>query len=265
MNPVSRRAGFTARRMTLVFILTVVLAIFFSPVLFSPDATATEGGGGAYPNGAEDFMSGAVPPPGFYFINYFTYYSADKFKIKDDGEIPDFKLRVTADTLRFIYVTKQQIFGGFWGMHIFLPFLNVDVTLPTGSQSRFSIGDIIVDPIIISWHSKNWHFTTGVDIYMPTGPFDKDRIANVGRNYWTFEPIAAFTFLSDGGFEQIEEEPRAFAAPQRQRQQQPDERRDAGERHDEAGQVQQRAPDEHKQLGNGTDRGQVGVIIRPDC
>jgi hypothetical protein len=187
--------------MTLFFILSVVLTIFTSLGLFTVDALATEGGGGAYPNGAEDFMSGAVPPPGFYFINYFTYYSADKFKIKDVGEIPDFKLRVTADTLRFIYVTKEQIFGGFWGMHIFLPFLNVDVTLPAGSQSRFSIGDIIVDPFVLSWHTKNWHFATGIDIYMPTGSFDKDRIANVGRNYWTFEPIAAFTFLSDGGFE----------------------------------------------------------------
>ncbi|MFZ1574382.1 MAG: hypothetical protein WAT36_03925, partial [Chromatiaceae bacterium] len=32
-------------------------------------AAATEGGGGHYPNGAEDFMVGALPPPGTYFIN----------------------------------------------------------------------------------------------------------------------------------------------------------------------------------------------------
>ena len=47
-------------------------------------AHATEGGGGAYHNGAEDFMTGALPPPGNYFINYFNYYSADKFK--KDGD-----------------------------------------------------------------------------------------------------------------------------------------------------------------------------------
>jgi hypothetical protein len=201
MNPASSSTRFAARRMTLFLAFSLMVTIFISQGFFPVDSLATENGGGAYPNGAEDFMSGAVPPPGFYFINYFTYYSSDKFKIKDDGEIPDFRLRVTADTLRFIYVTKQQIFGGFWGMHIFLPFLNEDVTLPAGSQTKFGIGDIIVDPVILSWHTKNWHFSTGLDIFMPTGSFEKDRITNIGRNYWTFEPIAAFTFLSDGGFE----------------------------------------------------------------
>jgi hypothetical protein len=36
---------------------------------------------------------------------------------------------------------------------------------------------------------------------MPTGNYDKKDLANISRNYWTFEPIFAFTYLSDGGFE----------------------------------------------------------------
>jgi hypothetical protein len=201
MNPASSSTRFAARRIALFLAFSVMFTMFIHPGLFPVESLATENGGGAYPNGAEDFKSGAVPPPGFYFINYFTYYGSDKFKIKDDGEIPDFRLRVEADTLRFIYVTNHQIFGGFWGMHIFLPFLDEDVTLPAGSQSKFGIGDIIVDPVILSWHTKNWHFATGLDIFMPTGSFAKDRITNLGRNYWTFEPIAAFTYLGDSGLE----------------------------------------------------------------
>ena len=163
---------------------------------------ATEGGGGAYPNGAEDFMSGAVPPPGTYFLNYLTYYSANKFRDGNgDSVVPNFDLKVTANVFRFLHVTKTQILGGYWGFHVFVPVVNVDVTLPVGSQSKTGIGDIIVDPFILSWHSKNWHFATGLDIYIPTGAFDKNRLANVGRNYWTFEPIFAFTYLSDNGFE----------------------------------------------------------------
>jgi len=163
---------------------------------------ATEGGGGAYPNGAEDFMSGAVPPPGTYFLNYLTYYSANKFR-DGNGEsiVPNFDLKVTANVFRFLHVTKTQILGGYWGFHVFVPVVNVDVTLPVGSQSKTGIGDIIIDPFILSWHSKNWHFATGLDIYIPTGAFDKNRLANVGRNYWTFEPIFAFTYVSDNGFE----------------------------------------------------------------
>ena len=73
-------------------------------------------------------MSGAVPPPGYYFINYFIYYSADEFKDGDNGD-RDFDLNVTANIFRFLYVTKQQIFGGFWGVHMFVPLVNLDVTL----------------------------------------------------------------------------------------------------------------------------------------
>ena len=53
-----------------IFILMVVT---LSALVTGWPAHATESGGGAYPNGAEDFMSGAVPPPGTYVINYFNY------------------------------------------------------------------------------------------------------------------------------------------------------------------------------------------------
>jgi hypothetical protein len=165
-------------------------------------ANATEGGGGAYPNGAEDFMSGAVPPPGTYFINYLEYYSADKF-VGNSGSsvVPDFDLKVTAEVLRFIHVTDTKILGGFWGMHIFLPFLYVDVEAAGASKSKGGLGDIIIDPFILSWHGKNWHAATGIDIYLPTGAYNRGFNANLGRNYWTFEPILAGTYVSDGGFE----------------------------------------------------------------
>jgi len=182
----------------------VLLATVCLTAVAGKTVQATEGGGGAYPNGAEDFMSGAVPPPGTYFINYFDYYSADKFANNDgNGAIPGFKLKVTADVLRFIHVTDKQVLGGFWGFHAFVPFMNVDVktSTPLGNDSKAGLGDIIVDPFILSWHGKNWHAATGIDIYIPTGSYDKNDLANVGRNYWTFEPIIAGTFLTDNGFE----------------------------------------------------------------
>ncbi len=195
--------GVSAKRLSLQFLSLVV--VLFSALLFVLSATqvqATEMGGGAYPNGAEDFMSGAVPPPGFYFIDYLTHYRADTFRDgSGDSAIPGFDLKATANVFRFIYVTKQQVFGGFWGMHAFLPVVNLDVTVPGMSQSKSGIGDIIIDPFILSWHSKNWHAVTGLDIYLPTGPYDKHDVANIGRNYWTFEPVAAFTYMSDSGFD----------------------------------------------------------------
>lgn len=184
-----------------VNVLLIVLAALCILCMTQKDVAATEQGLGAYQNGAECFMAGAVPPPGTYFINYFLFYTADEFKIKDGPDFPRFDAKVTADVLRLIHVTKHQIFGGFWGMHVFLPFVNVDLKTPGGNDTKFGIGDIIVDPFILSWHTKNWHFATGLDVYIPTGAYDKDDMANIGRNYWTFEPVAAFTYVSDSGFE----------------------------------------------------------------
>lgn len=171
-------------------------------------AAATESGGGHYPNGAEDFMVGALPPPGDYFLNYLSWYSADSFRDSNGDKLfNSFDLDVVANTLRFIHVTDRKILGGNWAVHLFVPLVNVDVSrrvvaaAPEVSDSNFGLGDVIFDPFILGWHGKEWHVTTGIDIYAPTGKFDADDLANIGRNYWTFEPILAFTYLSAGGVE----------------------------------------------------------------
>lgn len=163
---------------------------------------ATEGGGGAYPNGAEDFLSGAAPPPGTYFINYFDFYSAKRFKGNNGNNLFPFKLDVYANTFRLIHITNKQLLGGFWGAHIFIPLVKMDLhRSPFGRGSEEGLGDIIVDPFILSWHGKNWHIVTGVDIYCPTGEYDKNRTVKIGRNYWTFEPVVAGTYITDNGYE----------------------------------------------------------------
>ncbi len=171
--------------------------------LFLPvNCSATEMGGGAYPNGAEGFMAGTVPPPGTYIVNYLTHYSADEF-LDDNGNvlIPNFNLDVTANVIRIIHISKKQVLGGYWGMHLFIPLLKMDVSVPGLSHESTGLGDIIVDPFILSWHSKNWHFATGLDIYVPTGKYNKANLANLGRNYWTIEPIFGVTYLSDNGWD----------------------------------------------------------------
>ncbi len=191
-----------------IFTLLLFFAVSLLFIISNDEVFATEGGGNAYPNGAEDFMSGAVPPPGLYFINYFLYYAADEFNDENGDNLfrrfdRDFDLEAAVNTFRFIYITKHKIFGGNWGMHLFVPVWNLEVTFPPfgESQARAGVGDLIIDPLILSWHTKNWHFATGVDIYIPTGRHDDRDFANISRNYFTFEPIVAFTYLSDDGYE----------------------------------------------------------------
>src|SRR3972149_365052 len=199
------RKRFNQLKMVFLFLVLSISSLF---ILTSVNVYATEIGPnmGAYPNGAEDFMSGAVPPPGTYFINYFLYYTADEFNDGDGNNTDDdFDVDAMVDVFRFIHVTKHKILGGFWGMHLFVPiwYKEVSATTPLGvkSDTETGLGDLIVDPFILSWHSKNWHFATGVDIYIPTGRYDIDDMMKISRNYWTFEPIAAFTYQSDFGLE----------------------------------------------------------------
>jgi len=181
--------------------LVAVIVAGMAPAVFG-----TEGGGGAYPNGAEDFMSGALPPPGNYFINYVLYYSADKL-IDNGGKDrdPDFDLEIIAQVARFVHVSKVRFLGGTWAQHIFIPVMQVDLTVrtPAGilSDKNSGLGDIIVDPFILGWHGKQWHCAAGVDTYVPLASYDEDDPPNIGRNYWTFEPVFAVTYLTENGYE----------------------------------------------------------------
>lgn len=165
-------------------------------------ALATESGGGAYPNGAEGFMAGALPPPGQYLVNYAVYYGADSMKDNAGHTLPiPFDLQVFADTVRFINVTPVTILGGNWAQHIFVPLVSLDVKTPGGKDHNFGLGDIIVDPFIVGWHKPPFHWVVGMDTYIPVGKYHEDSMANIGRNYWTFEPVVGVTYLNDGGLE----------------------------------------------------------------
>lgn len=167
-----------------------------------PAANATEGGGSQYPNGAEGFMSGAVPPQGFYWLNYTTWYTTSRVNDSNGDKIP---VKVAVDAIaevpRFVWTSPYQIFGANWGMHVLIPLVHLDAKVGGWSKSEFGLGDITIDPFILSWHWKNFHLATGLDINLPTGAYDKNDAVNIGANYFGFEPLIAGSYLSDDGWE----------------------------------------------------------------
>jgi hypothetical protein len=168
----------------------------------APAAQATEGGGSQYPNGAEGFLAGAVPPPGVYLINYDTFYTTNRVNDTNGNKIPvNVSVDAFAEVPRLLWVTPVQVFGANWGMHILVPIVHLDATVGGWSKSQFGLGDITIDPFILSWHWKNFHLATGLDIILPTGEYDKTNPVNIGTNYWGFEPLIAGTYLSDDGWE----------------------------------------------------------------
>ncbi len=169
-------------------------------------AAATEGGGSVYAGGGEGQMTGALPPPGQYLINYSMYYSADSFKGADGHTVPiDFDVHAFADVVRLINVTDINVLGGNWAQHTCIPFVWEKVGMTPGSErvkdKNFGLGNIDVDPFIIGWHEAPFHWIVGVDTYLPVGKYHADSLANTGRNYWTFEPVLAITYLNECGQE----------------------------------------------------------------
>ncbi|MDG4550569.1 MAG: transporter [Candidatus Contendobacter sp.] len=181
-----------------------LLALITLATLTSPTALAKEGPD-QYPNGAENFLAGALPPPGNYFINYLGYYDGE-YRGPNGDKVPGLQVSAVFDALRYIYVSNHQILGGSFGMHAIVPFIHqsLDTPFPTiGNGDVSGLGDIIIGPLIIGWHfPPEWHVTVGLDISLPTGKYSStDPTDSIGVNYYSFEPIFAFTYLSQGGFE----------------------------------------------------------------
>jgi hypothetical protein len=180
---------------TIFFVILSITILSVSPVF------ASEGGGNHYAGGNEDFMTGAAPPPGFYFINYLSYYTADKLRDNNGNRLPfDFKLDAVADALRFVYSTKVNVFGGNLVLHTIIPVVNLHVSVAGTGQTKTGLGDIFFGPAI-AWHTKNFHWIAGIDFVAPTGSYDVKDMANIGRNYWSYNPVFVATYLSDCGLE----------------------------------------------------------------
>ena len=186
----------------------VVIALVASVILFLP-LFAFAGGVNHEPLGAEAFLVGILPPPGFYIKEYLNYYTADNLKndsgrtlnLARDGVALD-KLDVYASATRFLYISPIRILSGFLGAQMIVPWvrasLKLDTITPGGpsemGEHRNGIGDITFGPNL-SWHSRDglFHAAMGLDITAPTGPWDEKHLVNIGTNVWSVSPVLAAT------------------------------------------------------------------------
>ncbi|WP_172683713.1 SphA family protein [Desulfosarcina cetonica] len=205
MKRVAKRKGNLAMKRIHKFLVVGGMVCCAAILLICPMAHATENGGSAYVGGNEDFMAGALPPPGNYPILYNVYYTADKLMDDDGDEQPiDFDLNVYASVLRFIHVTEIKLLGADLAWHVIVPFIKQDLEIGVANfdESSSGIGDIEFSPLVLGWHfSKNMHLIGAVDVWAPVGSYDEKDPSSISRNYWTMAPILAPTYISDSGFE----------------------------------------------------------------
>ncbi|GAC1389914.1 MAG: transporter [Variovorax sp.] len=181
--------------------LAASVAIGLVPALAGP-VHAAETGGTVYPNGADNFTAGAMPPPGIYGMVFAEHYSADRVNDANGNNlnVPGFKVRADAVVPRFIWVTGVNFLGGDLSLHALAPIVNLKVSAAGRSQTNTGIGDITLGPGLGYHHSANLHSLIGLDFYLPTGHYDKNDLANIGRNYYAIEPLYILSYVDPKGF-----------------------------------------------------------------
>jgi hypothetical protein len=217
-----KRRGVLSLAVLILCFSLCYLGIQASPVY------AGEGFGSHYPGGNEDFMAGALPPAGTsVFINYMVDYNANTLngnsgnsaKIMGapsfthlNGNV-NFNLNVFVDAMRYVKVTKIHLLGGDLVWHVIVPVGYEHVTLNAingasllGPSSKTGLGDIETGMGIAWHHSKTLHSIFAFDIVAPTGDYSGSGTsarnfaadpACLGRNYWSFDPLYAITYLGD--------------------------------------------------------------------
>lgn len=163
-------------------------------------AWASEGGGSSYPMGAENYLSGVLPPPGWYAQVYSEHYAANDLKDNDGhSQAIDFRLRANVIAPRLVWVTQQKVLGGDLAFQAIAPLVDLTVTVNGNRDHRTGLGDMIFGPALGYHYSDKFHAVYALDIIAPTGQYDKNNQANIGRNYWAAEPVAAFSYIDPVG------------------------------------------------------------------
>jgi hypothetical protein len=170
--------------------------------LAAGSALATEGGGSIYPVGAENYLCCALPPPGVYGMVYVQRYSADKVR-GNSGQVvtpPSFEVTAYAVAPRIVWVTPHTVAGASLALHALLPVVNLDVNVVPGvSQRKTGLGDLNLG-VALGWHhSPALHTLAALDVFLPTGRFDKNDLANIGRNYWAIQPVGGVSYIDPKG------------------------------------------------------------------
>jgi hypothetical protein len=172
---------------------------------------AEEGGAGHYmPGGAASFIDTLLGKPGVAVANFFTFYDAGASvsrPIPIAGTITaDIDATAYLNTIAVIYQTPLKVLGGYYAVGAALPFghMSVDGTVTAGgatgarSDSVFGVADLLIYPFMLGWTALDdqLKYDVRLGVYAPTGDFDVGELANLGKNYWTFEPAASISFIS---------------------------------------------------------------------
>jgi len=183
------------RKNRLPLLLTITLLAVFAPLTQAYEQPSVN-------LGFTTFMDGGPPAgPGWYFQQYFQYWSADKFTGSDGKTAIPAELEAVISLSQLIYQSEKTFLGGTTGIDFILPYvmLNLDPG-PTPLREQSGMGDFLVGPYI-QWGpimgEKGPIFMHRVELQMvfPTGDYDRRYALNPGSNHFSFNPYWSGTLF----------------------------------------------------------------------
>lgn len=186
--------------------LKINLTIALATSLASLPLFAEEGGSGHYLPGAMASFIDALPGrESFAYVNAFTGYTGSSSRQFLGGLVAlNIDSTAYADSSTLLYQTPWKIFGGQYATAITIPYVWMEVEADdqilhhTGKhRDRASgIGDIEFLPLMLGWTKGDLKLGATFGFYAPTGEYEKGALANIGKNYWTFEPGLSASWIS---------------------------------------------------------------------
>jgi len=150
-------------------------------------------------------MVAAAPEPGFVASSQNLFYSADATRAVLQGRVnTDVDIDAFYSLLNGYYVHDLPSIGARLAVGGYLSVgyarLQTEIQpaiLPPFSDDtdRFEFGDLGLVPFSLYWSVGPVAFNVYEMIIAPTGQYDERDSLNIGRNYWSFDTIAAATWF----------------------------------------------------------------------
>ncbi|PHM50681.1 SphA family protein [Xenorhabdus miraniensis] len=183
-------------------VCTAALSLTLSLSLISTSVMAAEGGGvGTYPDGLDNYLAGALPPPGIYALFYGGNIHYKKLRGNNGAliPVPGFKVNVNLLAPRLVWVTGRQVLGGQLAYHTIVPLLDVTTDAAGKHNNSKGIGDITFGPALGYHPAPDLGYVIGLDVNIPTGHYDRNDPSSLGKNYWTIRPVWAVSYFPANG------------------------------------------------------------------
>ncbi|MCF7674970.1 MAG: transporter [Akkermansiaceae bacterium] len=194
------------------------LACISLTVALAAISRAEETGSAHYLPGSMASFIDAFPgtPGGLAVLNYFSYYDGST---SINGQLPmggflssAVNATAYADSIVAVYQTPCEFLGGGYAFGLSVPYVWLEVEgqaqqigpggvlgpVRSVRDTASGIGDITLIPFMLGWTdlAPDLKVDFRLGVYAPTGEYKRGQLANIGKNYWTFEPGIMASWIS---------------------------------------------------------------------